>query len=555
MSRTTTKLIIALVALCVFVPFLGGVHLFDWDEINFAEAAREMLVTGKYLSVTINYVPFMQKPPLFFWLQALAMSIFGVGEFAARLPNAVCGAITLVLLYDLGQKLYDHRFGLLWALAYFGSVLPFLYFKSGIIDPYFNLFIFLGIYLTVLFHWKKSGMALPLRFNQWWYLVLGGVCIGLGILTKGPVAYLIASLTFGVYWIYQRLRFYINVPEFLVFTLAAFGVTMVWFGIEIATNGTTFVEAFIRYQYRLLSTPDAGHGGFPGYHFAVLLIGCFPASVFALRAFFALPPESRDYQRDFRLWMKFLFWVVLILFSIVQSKIVHYSSLAYFPLTFLAALVIDKLISGAIKLPRWMIPLAWGIGGLYVFLTLLLPLLGPQAGVLAPLFDDPFARGNLEAEINWTGLEVIPGLFLLGVLILALGRLRREQIRSGMQWLFLGTGVFVFLTLVFFIKRVEGYSQRAAIEFFENLQEDDVYTLTTGYKSFAPYFYARTRPSERKMQYPDKTEERNWLLTGDIDKPVYIATKIHKADELRAVPGMEELYSKNGFVFFRRAVE
>ena len=47
-----------------FLPFLDAVHLFDWDEINFAEAAREMLLTGNYSSVTINYEPFWEKPPL-----------------------------------------------------------------------------------------------------------------------------------------------------------------------------------------------------------------------------------------------------------------------------------------------------------------------------------------------------------------------------------------------------------------------------------------------------------------------------------------------------------
>ena len=61
--------------LVLFVPFLGQVHLFDWDEINFAEAAREMIVTGDWLNVQINYEPFWEKPPLFIWLQACSKKI------------------------------------------------------------------------------------------------------------------------------------------------------------------------------------------------------------------------------------------------------------------------------------------------------------------------------------------------------------------------------------------------------------------------------------------------------------------------------------------------
>jgi 4-amino-4-deoxy-L-arabinose transferase-like glycosyltransferase len=57
--------IIALVAGLFFLPFLGHVHLFDWDEINFAESAREMLVTGDYFRVRVGFLPFLEKPPLF----------------------------------------------------------------------------------------------------------------------------------------------------------------------------------------------------------------------------------------------------------------------------------------------------------------------------------------------------------------------------------------------------------------------------------------------------------------------------------------------------------
>ncbi len=60
-----TEALIALLALLLFVPGLGAVHLFDWDEINFAEIAREMLVTGDYLRPQMNFEPFYEKPPLF----------------------------------------------------------------------------------------------------------------------------------------------------------------------------------------------------------------------------------------------------------------------------------------------------------------------------------------------------------------------------------------------------------------------------------------------------------------------------------------------------------
>src|SRR6476661_5337020 len=80
----TSYLVIVTGALVLFLPFLGSTHLFDWDEVNFAESSREMLVSGNYAIPQIDFQPFWQKPPLVFWLQALSMKVFGINEFAAR---------------------------------------------------------------------------------------------------------------------------------------------------------------------------------------------------------------------------------------------------------------------------------------------------------------------------------------------------------------------------------------------------------------------------------------------------------------------------------------
>lgn len=554
-----TSLGLALLAGLFFLPFLGGVHLFDWDEINFAEISREMLITKDYLRPYINYLPFWEKPPLFIWMQALAMQLFGVGEYAARFPNAICGVLTLVVLYRIGRKLHHHRMGLLWALSYFGSVLPFLYFKSGIIDPWFNLFIFLGLYYLILFYWKKerlrgsvelgslNAVSTALPWNKWSYLLLGGFLLGLGILTKGPAAYLITALTLGVYWVYKRLRFYINVPQFALYSIAAFLVTGIWFGIETIKNGPWFITEFTRYQYRLFSTPDAGHGGFPGYHFVVLLVGCFPASIFAIRSFFKLP-QTGDLQIDFRRWMKFLFWVVLILFTIVKSKIVHYSSLAYFPLTYLAALSVEAIIAQQISFNRWMRVGLWGIASLYLLIIFALPWLGQHPEVLQKFMDkDPFAYANMEAQVRWSGWEFWPGAFLLVALIAFFVLLRRRGAATAFPVLFLSTSFFVFFTLITFIKRVEGYSQRAAIEFYESKIGEDCYVWTYGYKSYAHLFYTRKQPVQNPKSY-----EQDWLLNGAVDKPTYIVCKINKAPELEALGTLQEVGRKNGFVFFAR---
>ena len=116
----------------LILPFLGAFHLFDWDEVNFAECAREMIQTGDYTLVMINFVPFWEKPPLFIWMQAISMKAFGISEFAARLPNVFAAFFTFLFLFQAGRELKNAKLGWIWVIAYAGSFLPNIYFHSGI---------------------------------------------------------------------------------------------------------------------------------------------------------------------------------------------------------------------------------------------------------------------------------------------------------------------------------------------------------------------------------------------------------------------------------------
>lgn len=539
--------IVGLLAALFFLPFLGRVHLFDWDEINFAECAREMILTGNYLQPQIDFSPFYEKPPLFFWLQALSMKVWGIGEFGARFPNAVCGIITLIMLVKMGRKLFSERIGLLWAAAYFGSILPHLYFKSGIIDPWFNLFIFFSLYHFILFYWQqdKSFSENPRTLSPFSHISLSALGMGLAILTKGPAAFLIIGLCLFVYWIMQRGRLYVKPVSLMLFGILSLLVCGVWFGIESVLHGPNFLTEFFIYQYRLFSTPDAGHGGFPGFHLVVLLIGCFPASIFAARAFF-IKKEGNEHQQDFMRWMKILFWVVLVLFSIVQSKIIHYSSLCYFPLSFLAAWTINQLWEEKIQWKGWLKAGLLSFGLLIGLIILAAPFIGKNIEILEPYIKDPSGKASLAASVHWTGWEGLVGLFEILVVAGSFILFQKAKWRKACVLLFGGGAIFVWLILAFYIKNVEKYSQAAPIAFFESFQGRDVYVQPMHYKTYAHLFYSRKQP-------PMKPEPSiGQLIYEEVDKEVFISTKIHKAPLLREIEGLEELESKNGFVFFKR---
>src|SRR5260221_8606926 len=162
LTKTTAILLIALFAALLFIPFLGRVHLFDWDEINFAECSREMIKMDDYTRVYVDFKPFWEKPPMFFWMQSTAMKAFGVTEFSSRLPNAISGIVTLLVVFLCGSRVYDRKFGILWALAYGGSLFFNIFFKSGMIDPLFDLFFFFSLFNFFFYHFKTNNF-----FKKW----------------------------------------------------------------------------------------------------------------------------------------------------------------------------------------------------------------------------------------------------------------------------------------------------------------------------------------------------------------------------------------------------
>ncbi len=306
-------LFILIVSAALFIPFIGACNLFDWDEVNFAECAREMLVTGNYSQVQIAFQPFWEKPPLFIWMQAASMKIFGINAFSARFPNAICGVFTLLSVCFIGKKLYSQKLGLLWALMMASTLLPHFYFKSGIIDPWFNLFILLSLYLAF-------NSIIAAEKHKIISSIFAGILLGLAVLTKGPVAILVVGLTILVYLIWSSQLKKIWSLSMIIYMMSTLLVASSWFVAEWFAGNKAVVEEFINYQIRLFNTGDSGHSGPLLYHVIVLLVGCFPVSLFFLMAYKKSDSENTN-QDLFRKVMLSLFWVVLILFSLVKTKL------------------------------------------------------------------------------------------------------------------------------------------------------------------------------------------------------------------------------------------
>ena len=537
LSINTWRILIVFTGALLFFPFLGQVHLFDWDEINFAECAREMITSGDYLNVQIDYTAFWEKPPLFIWMQALSMKVFGINEYAARFPNALCGILSLLFIFEAGRKLYSLRFGLFWVLMYTASFLPFFYFKSGIIDPWFNLFIFASVYYLVRYFNQAAIMP----------VVLSSLFAGLAVLTKGPAAVLIIGLTLFFFLVFKKFRVNVkfwHIPVYLLVFCLAGGA---WFLMQLACGNTGLIMDFINYQIRLFTTEDAGHGGFLLYHFVIVFIGAAPASVLSISSIVKGDKCHSDSQRDFRLWMAVLFWVVMILFTIVKTKIVHYSSLSYFPLTFLAALTLYRQNEKNQLLKKWQKYILTVIFALLCIVISIMPFFDTlKYHLLKPgIIKDDFASANMLANGDWNYFITVfcIAAIVAFFIIMYFSKLKSlTRLFAGLSFVYI---FFNFSVIYLAVPSVEKYSQNAAIEFFKSLKGQDVYVYPAGHKSFAHLFYQDKQYSETNVTWNEEV-----FMNGKAGKNVYVIMKINRAAAyFEQYPMLKFLYSKNGFVF------
>jgi 4-amino-4-deoxy-L-arabinose transferase-like glycosyltransferase len=517
------------------IPIIGLTPLFDWDEVNFAECAREMIVTKDYFNVTINFEAFWEKPPLFIWMQTLSMLIFGINEFAARFPNVIAAVITLLVLYRFGKEFFGEKFGIAWSALYACSILPFMYFNSGIIDPWFNFFIFYGI---IQFY---QGSIQYLTRNFVW----SGLFIGLAILTKGPVGLLLIGGAFSVYFLVNRFKDFPSIGKLAIFIFTTLFVGSLWFILLFVSGHQEIIQEFIIYQVRLFQTQDAGHGGPLYYHWMILLFGVFPASFFLIG--YLLNKEIKRTSMD--LIMHGMLWFTLILFSIVKTKIVHYSSFCYFPITYFGArFVIYQWENGFTTNKR----IHYFILSFLLLLALIFGILGYLVGhtnlILANIsIADPFATQALKERYNWSLLQLIPFILLTVTTIFSFNYLLKDKFTK----YFLSLGIGIILSLVsinaFVVPKIENISQGAAIDFYKRHQQEDAYFTTLGFKSYAHLFYGNVRAEN------EKTKSEKDLATGNIRKPAYFVVKIQQRDEFMSnYPELKQIGSKGGFVFLKR---
>jgi 4-amino-4-deoxy-L-arabinose transferase-like glycosyltransferase len=361
MFRGRHYLLLLAVSYPLFLLNLGGASLWDVDEGRNAEAAFEMLESGNWVVPTFNAQLRVDKPALLYWLQVAAYRVWGVNEYAARLPSALAALLTVIIAYELGRALFGPATGLLSGLV--AASTPMLCGAARFANP--DALLNLCTVATLTLFWV--GRLQP---RWWWFAALGSVA-GLGVLAKGPVGCVLPAAVVGGYLLLQRDWRLLGDRRWVVGVAAMLAVALPWYiWVAIDTRGNFLQGFLVRHNIERFTSPMENHRGTPLFYPLVLLVGTAPWSVFAAPALWfagwsALREPGSGWRRPWTaardepvcqeayrfLWC----WILtyLAFFTLAATKLPNYVLPVVVPCAVLLARYLERWRRGAIGVPAW----------------------------------------------------------------------------------------------------------------------------------------------------------------------------------------------------------
>jgi len=447
-----------------FLWNIGVLGVMDKTEALFVEVAHQMYLTNDWITPHWNGQTFFDYPVWGYWLVALSFKLFGVSEWAARLPVALC-AIAVVWLsfytlrfwgFFLGEKTESTR--LLWIRAWLGAGILALnpgwvgWGRTSVTD----MFLASAISLTMLSFYLGYVNSEQPKVQKIWY-GLTPVFAAIAVLAKGPVGLLLPSLAIAAFlgYVGQWQAVWREVKGLLLAMIVIFcGIAVPWYALATQANGLTFLNSFLGFSnFQRFTSVLYRHAG-PWYFY---LPWCFilllPWSTFLpltlARLQFWRRKVWQHSPRDRQLGLFCFFWFVLILlfFSSAATKLAGY----ILPIVPAGAIMITLFWSEEISLAPTKIKYSWAFfaSGIFNFILLLVMAI---AAFISPQFvgSDP-AYPNFAQVLSESGLPIIFSLILSLATLLMGVSLFRKPFRA---WLwsanlvgFLGTLIFVIPSL------------------------------------------------------------------------------------------------------------
>ena len=540
--------VLALFCLTIFFPFIGEVNLFDWHETLIASISKEMYLNKQFWTPIFEEHFYVEKPPLFFQMQYYIYKYLGPTEYASRLPNAICGFLSVLSIYKIGRRIYSKSFGLLWAFIYLSMFLSQLYHKSGLIEPWYNFFVFLSLYnmSRVIEMRQERGDGFyrksDVLTNLYWSAF---ACFG-AILTNGFEAYFVVVLSYWLLFISSSGKYGFGYTNILRWTFAVFFFLLIWVLITYKSNlNWNYFNLFWEYQKNDYQIHNVSFGKRLTFHFIILLIGCFPASILAFGSFKNSSYEP-TLQKIFRIIMVGCLIVIFFIATFIKHKYVHYSSLAYFPISFLASYTVFQFLSKKRTLDfRFYIGLIL-VGLIWALILVIIPLTKARIDFLFQYIQDPTLYETLSKAFNWEVWEISFGIFFFIFLFISIVLISFKHIRTGTAILFFNTLIVSQVVLLYYLPKIERFAQGSYIDFIKNKRDENALFWNYNSTSHASSFY-----SYNAKNWPKIEKDTISFLTKQ-DHETYLFSKISDSFEKnKKADYFTKMYEEGLYVFYK----
>ncbi|MEN9489961.1 MAG: hypothetical protein RJA63_410 [Pseudomonadota bacterium] len=311
----------------LFLMNLGGAPLFDVDEGAFSEATREMFVRHDFLSTWLNGDPRFDKPILIYWCQAIFVWLFGPNEWSFRLPSALAASTWCFAAGHFAWQRFGREAGLMACGIAATSLGVHAIGRAATADALLNML----LALALLDSWRhlESGRRAPLLRSYLW--------IGLGVLTKGPVALLVPGATTLLYCLSAgRFRDWLKSVFDPFCWLILLAITVPWYAAALSIHGQAFIDGFIlKHNVQRFSGALEGHSGSMFYYLLMIPALLLPWLAWLVASLRQVPRDLKDPLKRF-LWIWFFF--VTVFFSLSGTKLPHYALYGCTPLFVLLAI-------------------------------------------------------------------------------------------------------------------------------------------------------------------------------------------------------------------------
>ncbi len=304
-----------------YALWIGGHALFTPDEGRYSEVAREMIVSGDFITPRLNGVAFLDKPILYYWLQASAIKLFGLKEAALRFWPAFIGILGCLMTYFAGRQLFNRRTGILAAIILATSP---LYYGAA---HYANLDLEVAALISITLFFSAAALHSTSPLRRTTLFILAYIFCGLAALTKGLIGIAFPMMIIGL-WILLLNRWNMIRHMRLVIGLSIFAViTIPWYYLVQKANPEFLHFFFVNQQVaRFLTKGDYNNQTVTWFYVPIVLAGFFPWSIFVIQAVVKNIKAvwNNRQQHTFELFLLIWFVLIFTFFSIPKSKTIGY---------------------------------------------------------------------------------------------------------------------------------------------------------------------------------------------------------------------------------------